>query len=264
MARIHPSAIVDPKAELADDVVVGPFTQVGPNVRIDAGTQVGSHVVLAGHTSIGRNNRLFPFSALGTEPQDKKYRAEDTRLEIGDGNTIREFCLFNTGTTQGGGVTRVGSNNWIMGYVHLAHDCVLGSNTILANAVQLAGHVEIGDWVVIGGKTGFHQFVRVGQHSMVGGGSIVLQDVPPYIMANGHPAGAHGVHVEGLKRRNYSAETITVLKRAYRMIYRENLPLAEAREALDGYIREQTDEAHAAPLRALAEFLAVPGRGIVR
>ncbi len=263
MARVHPSAIVDSNAQLADDVRVGPYSIVGGGVRIGGGTEIGAHVVLAGNTSIGRDNRIFPYCAIGSEPQDKKYAGEDTQLLIGDGNTIREFCLFNTGTVQGGGRTRIGSDNWIMGYTHFAHDCAIGDHTIIANCVQLAGHVCVGDWAVIGGTAAVHQFVRVGAHAMCGGGSILVQDLPPYMICSGSPAQPHGIHVEGLKRRNFSAESIAALRRAYRLVYRENLSLLEARTALDSLIRNLPEDT-AAPLRTFAEFLAVPGRGIIR
>jgi len=263
MARVHPSAIVDPKAQLAEQVQVGPYSLVGAGVRVGEGSEIGSHVVLAGNTTIGRNNRIFPHSSIGTIPQDKKYAGEDTQLLIGDGNTIREFCLINTGTVQGGGQTRIGSNNWIMGYTHIAHDCIIGSNTIIANAVQLAGHVHVDDWTVIGGTAAVHQFVRLGAHSMCGGASTLVQDLPPFTVCSGSPARPHGVHLEGLKRRNFSAESIASLRRAYRIVYRENRSLAEARVALDELI-QKTPEESAAPLRVLAEFLAVPGRGIIR
>ena len=263
MAQVHPSAIVDPKAQLADDVRVGPFSTVGAGVRVGEGTEIGSHVVLSGNTAIGRNNRIFPFTSIGTVPQDKKYGGEDTQLIIGDRNTIREYCLINTGTVQGGGATRIGSDNWIMGYTHFAHDCVIGSNTIIANGVQLAGHVSVGDWTVIGGVAAVHQFVRLGAHSMCGGGSILVQDLPPYMICSGHPAQPHGIHVEGLKRRGFSAESIASLRRAYRIVYRENRPLADALVALDAFIKE-LPEHEAANVREFAEFLAAPGRGILR
>ncbi len=263
MAEVHASAIVDPHAELAADVSVGPFSVIGPGVRIDSGTRIGAHVVLAGRTRMGRNNRIFAFSAVGTEPQDKKYAGEDTELVIGDDNTIREYCLINTGTVQGGALTRIGSGNWIMGYAHVAHDCIVGSHTIIANGVQLAGHVRVDDWAIIGGTSAVHQFVRVGAHTMCGGGTILLQDLPPFLMCNGNPARPYGVHVEGLKRRNFSPESIAALRRAYRIVYRDNLPLAQARAALDALIA-QTPGPDAAPLRAFADFIAVPGRGLLR
>jgi UDP-N-acetylglucosamine acyltransferase len=263
MTQVHPSAIVDPRAELAEDVLVGPYSTIGPGVRIGSGTEIGSHVVVAGRTRIGSGNRLFPFAAVGTEPQDKKYRGEDTELVIGDGNTIREYCLINTGTVQGGNATRIGSGNWIMGYAHVAHDCIIGDNTIIANGVQLAGHVQVGDWAFIGGTSAVHQFVRVGAHTMCGGGTILLQDLPPFVMCNGNPAKPFGIHVEGLKRRQFSAESIAALRRAYRIVYRDNLPLADARVALDALIAAEP-EGNAAPLRAFAQFLASPGRGLLR
>ena len=263
MAEVHASAIVDARAELAADVQVGPYSIIGPGVRIDSGTRIESHVVVAGNTRIGRNNRLFPYSAVGTEPQDKKYAGEDTQLIIGDGNTIREYCLINTGTVQGGGVTRIGSDNWIMGYAHIAHDCTVGSSTIIANGVQLAGHVEVGDWAIIGGTTAVHQFVRVGAHSMCGGGTILLQDLAPYLMCNGNPAKPFGVHAEGLKRRNFSAASVALLRQAYRLVYRDGLTLEEARTAVDAPLAE-APPADAGPLREFARFLAIPGRGLVR
>jgi UDP-N-acetylglucosamine acyltransferase len=262
-ALIHPSAIVDPAAQLALDVQVGPYCVIGAGVRVDSGTRIESHVVLAGRTTIGRNNRIFSFCAIGTEPQDKKYAGEPTQLVMGDGNTIREYCLFNTGTVQGGGVTRIGSDNWIMGHAHIAHDCEVGDHTIIANAVPLGGHVHVGDWAIIGGTSAVHQFVRVGAHSMCGGGTILTQDLPPFVMCNGAPAQAHGLNAEGLKRRNFSAESIAALRQAYRLVYREKLPLVEARAALETLIGESSEEV-AGPLRQLAAFLAEPGRGIVR
>lgn len=263
MARIHPTAIVDPAAQLADDVEIGPYSIIGGGVRIGAGTRVAAHVVLDGETTLGERNRIFPFCSLGTEPQDKKYAGERTRLVIGDDNTIREYCLFNTGTAQGGGETRIGSNNWIMGHAHIAHDCIVGSNVIIANAVPLGGHVRVDDWAIIGGTAAVHQFVRVGAHAMVGGCTALAQDLPPYVICNGVPAHVHGLNVEGLKRRNFSTEDLAALRRAYRLIYRENLPLAEARSALDALIAE-SDAGVAAHLRVLADFLAEAGRGITR
>jgi UDP-N-acetylglucosamine acyltransferase len=262
MARIHASATVAPGAELADDVEIGPFSVVGAHVRIEAGTQVGSHVVITGHTRIGRDNRIFPFTSLGEIPQDKKYAGEPSELVIGDRNTIREFCSFNTGTAQGGGVTRVGSDNWIMAYVHLAHDCVVGDHTVLANATQLAGHVAVGDWAIVGGMTGAHQFVRIGPHSMVGGGSSLLQDVPPYVLCRGNPAQPFGINVEGLQRRGFDEATVAALKRAYRSVFRDGLTLAQAREAIAA--DAQATPAVAPALNLLADFLAAPGRGIIR
>ncbi len=262
MTRVHPTALVDPQAELADDVEVGPYAIVGPQVRIGAGSSVGAHTVLSGRTTIGRNNRIFPHAAIGGVPQDMKYAGEDTELVIGDGNTIREFCTFNVGTAQGGGITRVGSDNWIMAYAHVAHDCRVGDRCILANAVTLAGHVELGDWVILGGLSAVHQFVRVGSHAMAGGGTILVQDLPPFVICSGNPAAAHGLNSEGLKRRGFSSEAIATLRRAYKAIYKEGLTVAAACEQLL-QVAEETPES-AADLRALADFVRSSRRGIVR
>ncbi len=257
-SEIHPSAIVHPGARLGPDVSVGPYSIVGEHVEIGAGTRVGPHVVIHGHTRIGRDNRIFQFASLGEIPQDKKYSGEPTRLEIGDRNTIREFCTFNCGTAQDAGVTRVGSDNWIMAYVHLAHDCQVGDNTIFANNAQLAGHVHVGDFAILGGFTVVHQFVRIGAHSITAMGTILLQDLPPYVMAAGNTAKPYGINSEGLKRRGFSAETIAALKRAYKQIYRAGIPLEEAKASL-------AREAAVSPeLTLLSEFLNASGRGIVR
>jgi UDP-N-acetylglucosamine acyltransferase len=252
----------DPRAELADDVQIGPFCVVGPDVAIGAGTSIQSHVVIAGRTRIGRNNRIFPFCSLGEMPQDKKYAGEATELLIGDGNTIREFSSLNLGTVQGGGSTRIGSDNWIMAYVHIAHDCVIGDHTVLASTTQLAGHVTIGDWAVMGGMNGVHQFVRIGAHAMCGGGSVLLQDVPPYVLCRGNPAQPYGINVEGLQRRGFDETTLGALKRAYRSIYREGLTLAQAREAIRAELSPESSAADA--VGHLVEFLGAPGRGIIR
>lgn len=263
MARIHPTALVDAGAELAGDVAIGPYCVIGRDVRIGAGTTLAAHVVVDGRTEIGRDNRVFPFAAIGTEPQDKKYAGEATTLSIGDGNTIREYCLINTGTVQGGGATRIGSRNWIMGYAHIAHDCVVGDDTIIANTAQLGGHVHVGDWAFVAGASAVHQFVRIGAHAMCGGGTMLQHDLPPYMIAFGFPAKDYGVHLEGLKRRNFAPEHIAALRHAHQLVYRRNLPLAEARAELDQYIAEQPEDV-AQVLRVLAQFLSVPGRGIVR
>ena len=260
--RIHPTAIVDPRAELADDVEVGPYSIVGPDVRIGAGTRIESHVVIGGRTTIGARNRIAPFNSIGGDPQDKKYRGEPTELLIGDDNLIREYCTFNTGTVQGGGVTRVGDDNWIMAYAHVAHDCLVGSHTIFANKAQLAGHVEIHDWVILGGDTNIYQFVRIGAHAMIGAAVLVVQDVPPFAMVGGEPPAPHGINVEGLKRRGYAPDVIAALRQAHKSLYRSGLSLAEARDAID----RQIDETAAAgePLRQMATFLASAARGILR
>jgi UDP-N-acetylglucosamine acyltransferase len=257
-SEIHPTAIVHPGARLGPDVLVGPYSIVGEHVEIGAGTRIGPHVVIHGHTRIGSDNRIFQFSSLGEIPQDKKYSGEPTRLEIGDRNTIREFCTFNCGTAQDAGVTRVGSDNWIMAYVHLAHDCQVGDNTIFANNAQLAGHVYVGDFAILGGFTVVHQFVRIGAHSITAMGTILLQDLPPYVMAAGNTAKPYGINSEGLKRRGFSAEAIAALKRAYKQIYRAGIPLEEAKASL-------AREAAVSPeLTLLSEFLDAAGRGIVR
>jgi len=229
--RIHPTAVIDPAAELDSSVEVGPYAVIGPRVRIGAGCKVGAHVVLEGPTTLGENNRLYPFCSVGAAPQDKKYAGEDTALEIGNGNTIRECVTINRGTVQDGGTTRVGDDNWIMAYVHIAHDCVVGNHTIFANTTNLAGHVHIGDWVILGGNSQVHQFCKIGAHAMTGTGSIVLQDIPPYVMASGNPLATHGINSEGLRRRGFTPEEITLIRRAYKTLYRQGLTLAEARES---------------------------------
>jgi UDP-N-acetylglucosamine acyltransferase len=262
MARIHASAIVDPHAKLADQVQIGAFCVIGPDVSIESGTSIDSHVVITGHTRIGRNNRIYSFCTLGEIPQDKKYAGEPTELQIGEGNTIREFCSLNVGTVQGGGVTRVGSDNWIMSYVHIAHDCTVGDHTVMANLTQLAGHVAVGDWAILGGMVGVHQFVRIGAHSMCGGGSTLVQDVPPFVLCRGSPAQPFGINVEGLQRRGFDEAAIAALKRAYRTIFREGLTLAQAREAIQSGLEAGTPVAEA--LGQLTQFLDTPGRGIIR
>lgn len=262
MTRIHSTALVDPAAELADDVAVGPFAVIGAKVRIGAGTSVGAHTLIDGRTTIGRGNRIFSFCAIGGPPQDKKYAGEDTLLEIGDGNTIREFCTLNTGTVQDGGRTRVGSHNWIMAYVHIAHDCRVGDHAILANSVQLGGHVHVGDWAILGGITGVHQFVRIGAHAMTGAGTTLLQDLPPFVICNGNPAQPHGINLEGLKRRGFSAATLHALRRAYKTIYKEGRTVADALAALETAAGD--DAQAAAHVRSFAAFVRDSSRGIVR
>lgn len=258
MTRIHSTAIVDPKARIADGVEIGPYSIVGPHVEIGPNTVIGPHVVIEGYTRIGADNRIFQFCSIGAAPQDKKYAGEETRLEIGDRNTIRESCTFNIGTIQDGGLTKVGNDNWIMAYVHVAHDCIVGNNVIFANSVQLAGHVQVGDFVIIGGLSGVHQFVRIGAHAMAGMTTSLSQDLPPYVMASGNPAEARGMNFEGLRRRGFSDEAIAALRRAYKSLYKSGLRLEEAREAIAA---EQ--EAHP-ELRPLVDFISVSGRGIVR
>ncbi|MEG0820352.1 MAG: acyl-ACP--UDP-N-acetylglucosamine O-acyltransferase [Burkholderiaceae bacterium] len=262
MATIHPLAVVDPAAELAADVSIGPFCLVGPKVKIGAGTVLDSHVSIGGRTTIGANNRFFAHSAIGGEPQDKKYAGEDTELVIGDGNVVREHCTFSLGTVQDRGITRIGNGNWIMANVHVAHDCTVGSHTILANNVTLAGHVTIEDTVILGGMSAVHQFVRIGAHAMAGGGAIILRDVPPYVMCSGNPAEPHGLNSEGLRRRGFEADTVNVMKRAYKAIYREALTVAEAIAALDALA--QAHAGAAGEVQKLRRFLAESQRGIIR
>ena len=262
MPRIHPTAVVDPEAELAADVEVGPYCVVGSKVKLGAGTVLDAHVVVGGRTTIGRNNHFFSFSAIGGVPQDKKYGGEDTELVIGDDNTVREHCTFSLGTAQGGGVTRVGSDNWIMASVHVAHDCMIGDHTILANNVTLAGHVTLGDWAIIGGLSGLHQFCTMGAHAMAGGGSVILRDIPPYVICNGNPCAPHGINTEGLKRRGFDAETINLLRRAYKVIYRDGKTVAEAVTTLDDLVAEAPASAPAVAL--LRDFVRDSQRGIIR
>ena len=262
MAAIHPTALVDPKAQLDSSVSVGPYAVIGPHVRIGAGTTVGAHCVIEGHTTIGQDNRIFQFASVGAQPQDKKYAGEPTRLEIGDGNTIREFVTINTGTVQDEGLTRIGHDCWIMAYVHIAHDCRLGDHIILAKAVQLAGHVHLGDWVFLGGLTGVHQFGRVGAHAMTAFQTRLAQDVPPFVTAGGNPAEAQSINAEGLKRRGFSPERITLIKQMYRLLYRQGLTLHAARQQIDA-LRGEVAEADA-DIALMQDFLTSATRGIVR
>lgn len=255
---IDPTAIVHSGARIGDNVSIGPYSIIGEHVEIDSGTWIGPHVVINGHTRIGKDNRIFQFSSLGEVPQDKKYNGEPTRLEIGDRNVIREFCTFNCGTAQDVGTTRVGNDNWIMAYVHLAHDCQVGDNTIFANNAQLAGHVQVGDFAILGGFTGVHQFCHVGAHSITAVGSVVLKDIPPYVTAAGNTAKPHGINAEGLKRRGFDAAALMSIKRAYKTLYRSGLTLEEANQAL-------AEQVHACPqIQALIDFLAHSSRGIIR
>jgi UDP-N-acetylglucosamine acyltransferase len=263
MAKIHPSAIVDSNAELDSSVEVGAYSIIGPNVRIGAGTVVGPHVVIEGHTTIGKDNKFFQFCSIGAAPQDKKWKGEPTRLEIGDGNTIREFVTFNLGTAQDKGVTRLGDDNWISAYVHLAHDCQVGSHTIFSNNAQLAGHVEVGDWAILSGYCGVHQFCKIGAHAFIGMYTSLTQDVPPFVMVAGNPAAAKGVNIEGLKRRGFTREQIDGIRRAYKSIYRNGLTLEEAKAALaEAEGASPSDVAE--QVRNMREFLGLATRGIVR
>ena len=257
-AEVHPSAIVDRAAKLGKGVTVGPYSVIGPKVEVGEGTWIGAHVVLDGKIKIGRNNKIFHFASLGAPPQDKKYGGEETAVEIGDGNTIREYVTMNRGTALDIGVTRVGNDNWIMAYVHFAHDCQIGNKTIFANACQLAGHVTVGDWAIFGATTLVHQFVHIGAHAFTGMGTYLPQDLPPYVTAAGNMARPYGINSEGLKRRGFSPESIAGLKRAYRTLYRSGLGLEEARAQL----REQVT---ACPeVKEIVEFLDCSKRGIIR
>ncbi|MFM7332536.1 MAG: acyl-ACP--UDP-N-acetylglucosamine O-acyltransferase [Brachymonas sp.] len=264
MAQIHATALIDPKAELDNSVSVGAYSIIGPHVKIGAGTAVGPHVVIEGHTSIGQRNRIFQFSSLGAIPQDKKYAGEPCELIIGDDNTIREFTTFNIGSPGGGGITRVGDRNWLMAYVHLAHDCIVGNDTIMANNSQLAGHVIVDDFVILGGFTVVHQFVRIGAHAMTAMCSLLFADVPPYVMCQGQPANARSMNFEGLRRRGFSTERISAVKAMHKALYRDDLTL-EAAQAEIRKLSEKYPEA-AEDVHGMLTFLQQTNRqrGIVR
>jgi len=255
---IHATAVIDAAAGLAADVKIGPYSVIGPDVTIGAGTEIGPHVVIKGPTRIGADNRIFQFASIGDAPQDKKYAGEPTRLEIGDRNTIREFVTLNRGTVQDEGVTRIGDDNWIMAYVHIAHDCRIGNQTIFANNASLAGHVSVDDYAILGGFTLVHQFCAIGAHSMTAFGSGISKDVPPYVTVGGSPARPHGLNMEGLRRRGFSADARKRLKDAYRVLYREKLSLQEA------ITRLQSAATGCDELQLLVDFLGKQTRGIVR
>lgn len=256
--KIHSTAIIDAKASLDSSVEIGPYTTIGPSVSIDADTKIGSHVVITGETTIGKSNEIFQFSSLGEQPQDKKYANEPTRLEIGDNNVIREFCTFNRGTVQDDGLTRIGNDNWIMAYVHIAHDCKVQNNTILANNSSLAGHVELHDFAILGGFTLVHQFCKIGAHVMTAVATTVFKDIPPYITASGYNAEPHGINAEGLKRRGFTSDEILEIKRAYKTLYRKGLSLKDAQSAL---VEMQKN---CSKIALLSDFLTQSTRGIVR
>ena len=258
MSKIHPTALVDPKAEIANDVEIGAYSIIGPDVKIDSGTQISAHVVIQGHTTIGKNNQIFQFNSLGAIPQDKKYKQEPTQLIIGDNNTIREFCTFNLGTVQDKGITNIGDNNWIMAYVHIAHDCNVGNNVIMANNSSFAGHVDVHDYAILGGFTLIHQFCKIGAHVITAVGSVIFKDIPPYITASGYDANPHGINAEGLKRRNFSPEQILNIKRAYKALYRNGLSLEEAKSELISMSRDCPE------VSIMADFLNHSTRGIIR
>jgi UDP-N-acetylglucosamine acyltransferase len=262
MAQIHPTALVDPRAELDESVVIGPYSVVGPEVCIGGGTTVGPHCVIEGRTRIGGDNRIYQFNSIGAMPQDMSHRGEPTELHIGDRNTIREFCTFNTGTLKEEGITRVGSDNWIMAYVHVAHDVQLGDRTVLANGVTLAGHVHVGDWATVGGLTGVLQFVHIGAHAMVGFQAHVSQDVPPFMTVDGNPLAARAVNLTGLKRRNFSSERMALIRQMHKLLYRSKLPLEQAVEHIAA-LRGSTPDGDV-DVDVMLAFLAAAKRGIVR
>ncbi len=264
MTAIHATAIVDPGAELDGSVSVGAYTLIGPHVQVGAGTVIGAHCVIEGRTRIGRENRIFQFNSLGAIPQDKKYQGEPCRLSIGDRNTIREFCTFNIGSPGDLGVTTIGDDNWIMAYTHVAHDCKIDNHTTLANNTTLGGHVHLGPWVTIGGLTGIHQFVKIGAHAMVGFASAVSQDVPPYMLVDGNPLSVRGVNSVGLRRRDFSAGRIAVVKAMHKALYREDLTLQLARERIADLSKKHPESL--ADVRLMLTFLeqSSPQRGIVR
>ena len=264
MTSIHATAIVEPGAELDSSVTVGAYTLIGPHVRVGAGTTIGPHCVLEGHTTIGRDNRIFQFNSLGAIPQDKKYAGEPCELTIGDRNTIREFCTFNIGSPGDTGLTRVGDDNWLMAYVHLAHDCVVGNNTIFANNSQLAGHVQVGDWAILGGFTVVHQFVKIGAHSMTAMCTLLFADLPPFVMCQGQPAAARSMNYEGLRRRGFSPERVSAVKSMHKALYRDDLTLQAARARIAELVT--TSPESVPDVEMMLSFLdqSSPQRGIVR
>src|SRR4051812_36604741 len=262
MASIHPTAIIEPGAQLGENVSIGPYTVIRAHVSIGEGTSVGPHCVIEGHTTIGRDNRIYQFASLGGHPQDKKYAGEPTELSIGDRNTIREFCTFNLGTVQDVGVTRLGSDNWIMAYVHIAHDCQLGNQITMANSVTLAGHVAIGDWATIGGLAGVLQRMRIGDHAMVGFASHVNKDVPPFMVVDGNPLQVRGVNLVGLRRRDFSAARLSAVREMHKLIYRQGKTLEEALAGIKALGESEPEVAGDAGL--MQEFLATSASGIAR
>ncbi len=262
MAHVHSSAIVDPAAELDDSVSVGAFSVIGPHVRIGAGTSVGPHCVIEGHTTIGQDNRIFQFASLGAVPQDKKYAGEPTELVIGDRNIIREFCTFNLGTVQDAGVTRIGDDNWIMAYVHIAHDCVLGNQITMANNTTLAGHVQVGDWVTVGGLVGVLQRMRIGAHAMVGFASHVNKDVPPFMVVDGNPLEVRAVNLVGLRRRDFSNTRLSAIREMHKLLYRQGKTLDEAMAGIEALGQALPEVLADAAL--MQDFLKTSAGGIAR
>jgi UDP-N-acetylglucosamine acyltransferase len=264
MTAIHSTAIVHPGAELDSSVTVGPYTVIGPHVKVGAGTTIGPHCVIEGHTTIGQDNRIFQFNSLGAIPQDKKYAGEPCELIIGDRNTIREFCTFNIGSPGDLGATRLGNDNWLMAYVHLAHDCVVGNHTIFANNSSLAGHVHVGDWAILGGFTMAHQFVKIGAHSMTSIAAMLLADLPPFVMCQGQPAQARSMNFEGLRRRGFSAERISAVKAMHKALYRSDLTLLAARERIAELVQQYPESAPDVSMMLTFLEQVSPQRGIVR
>jgi UDP-N-acetylglucosamine acyltransferase len=256
--NIHPTAVIAPDAALGDDVEVGAYAVIGAGVQVGDRTRIGPHVVIEGPTRLGADNHVFPYASIGSAPQDKKYKGEPTRLEIGDRNVIRECVTLNRGTVQDQGVTRIGDDNLFMAYAHVAHDCVIANHCILANNATLGGHVHLADWVIMGGLSGVHQFCKVGAHAFIANNAAVTRDVPPYVMAVGQPAAAHSVNAEGLKRRGFTAEQVRNIRNAFRLLYRSGLKLADAETQLAALAQQQPE------LRLLAEFLPQSTRSIVR
>lgn len=255
---IHHTAIIEPGATIGENVTIGAYSIIGADVTLGDGCWIGPHVVINGPTTLGRENKIYQFASVGDAPQDKKYAGEPTRLEIGDRNVIRECCTINRGTTQDEGVTRIGNDNWIMAYVHIAHDCRVGNNTIMANNAALAGHVTIGDFAILGGYTIVHQFSAIGAHAFTALGSVISKDVPPYVMVSGHPVQAHGLNTEGLKRRGFSTEALSTLRKAYKVLYRQGLTLKDALAQIEAM------QADCPELDIFVDFLHQQTRGIVR
>jgi UDP-N-acetylglucosamine acyltransferase len=255
---IHPTALIDPGAELADDVCVGPYAVIGAGVHIDAGTTIGPHTVIKGPTRIGRDNHIFQFASVGEDPQDKKYRGEVTELVIGDRNNIREFATIHRGTAQDKGITRIGDDNLLMAYTHVAHDCVVGNHVIMANSASLAGHVHVDDFAILGGFSLVHQFCRIGQYSFAAMGSVINRDVLPYVMIGGSPTKPHGINSVGLERQGFSPEAIRQIRKAYKTIYKSGLKLDEAFQTLAKMAAEAPE------IQRMVEFLQQPGRSIIR
>ncbi len=258
MAKVHPTAIVSPRAELAADVEVGPFSVIGEGVTLGAGCVLGPHVVLKGPSVFGRGNRFWQFCSIGDDPQDKKYRGEASRLEVGDDNTFRECSTVNRGTETGIGFTRIGSHNLFMAYSHVAHDCIVADHCVLANYAGLAGHVEVDDWVILGGYSGVHQFCKIGAHAFLANNATATRDVPPFVMVAGAPAEPKGINLEGLKRRGYAPEAIANIKGAYKVLYRSGLKLTEARAELERRLESQPE------LKPFVEFLPRITRSLIR